>query len=280
MNNVLVERYAYDVFGQPTIRDVNGTEISASALNNPYLFTARRYDAEAGLYYYRARYYDYATGRFLQPDPLGYTDGLNLYAYVGSNPLSWIDPLGLCKDALPPVDRAALNKAAAQAMAAFPPAIRPDGSEDFREYANFVFRNTRTGALYPMQSSTKGIGRKSVSTSIAFRNAGREIGDIPGDDEYVIVAYVHRHALEEGMFVGINERTNTFERAGNPNLFSHNDQLYSQASHAGPDVIIDVYLENRQGEMYYYNAAEHGSPRGEPVPGTHVGNRQSLLQGR
>jgi len=95
VNNVLVERYAYDVFGQPTIRDVNGTELSASAVHNPYLFTGRRYDAEAGLYYYRARYYDFATARFLQPDPLGYTDGLNMYAYVGNNPATFVDPSGL-----------------------------------------------------------------------------------------------------------------------------------------------------------------------------------------
>ena len=97
VNNVLVDRYTYDVFGQPTIRDANGAEIAASAVGNPYAFTGRRYDPEAGLYYYRARYYDFATGRFLQPDPLGYADGPNLYAYVGNSPLSWADPSGLCK---------------------------------------------------------------------------------------------------------------------------------------------------------------------------------------
>jgi RHS repeat-associated protein len=97
VNSVLVERYTYDVFGRPAIRDANGTEIAESAFANPYLFTGRAYDAETGLYYYRARYYDYATGRFLQADPAGYTDGLNLYAYVGSNPCGFVDPSGLCK---------------------------------------------------------------------------------------------------------------------------------------------------------------------------------------
>jgi hypothetical protein len=46
MNSVLVERYTYDVFGRPTIRDANGTEIAASAFANPYLFTGPAYDAE------------------------------------------------------------------------------------------------------------------------------------------------------------------------------------------------------------------------------------------
>jgi RHS repeat-associated protein len=95
MNSVLVERYTYDVFGRPTIRDANGTEIAESAFANPYLFTGRAYDAETGLYYYRARYYDYATARFLQPDPLGYEEGMNIYAYCADNPLRWADPFGL-----------------------------------------------------------------------------------------------------------------------------------------------------------------------------------------
>jgi RHS repeat-associated protein len=100
VNSVLVERYTYDVFGRPTIRDPNGAEIAESAFANPYLFTGRAYDAETGLFYYRARYYDFATGRFLQPDPTGYTDGLNLYSYCGNNPFNFLDPSGLCKESL------------------------------------------------------------------------------------------------------------------------------------------------------------------------------------
>src|SRR5690606_28710563 len=53
------------------------------------------FDAETGLHYNYFRDYDAATGRYLQPDPLGTTAGLNLYAYVANNPLRTIDPLGL-----------------------------------------------------------------------------------------------------------------------------------------------------------------------------------------
>jgi RHS repeat-associated protein len=70
------------------------------------MFTGRRYDSESGLYYYRARYYDYYTGRFLQPDPIGYDDGLNVYAYVGNSPLILVDPFGLCKGGLSGYERA------------------------------------------------------------------------------------------------------------------------------------------------------------------------------
>ena len=89
VNSEIVETYSYDVFGEPN---------TTSTIGNPYYFTGRRYDTETDLYYYRARYYDHVTGRFLQVDPLGYEDSMNLYSYVGNNPVSWLDPLGLKKD--------------------------------------------------------------------------------------------------------------------------------------------------------------------------------------
>jgi RHS repeat-associated protein len=49
---------------------------------------------ETGLYYYRARYMDTVQGRFLQRDPLGYRDGLNVYEYVRGRPVNGADPSG------------------------------------------------------------------------------------------------------------------------------------------------------------------------------------------
>jgi len=73
-SGVIANKFNYSPFGETS---------SISASNFGY--TGQRYDSEIGLYNYKARYYSPSIGRFLQPDPLGYNTGLNLYSYVGNN---------------------------------------------------------------------------------------------------------------------------------------------------------------------------------------------------
>jgi RHS repeat-associated protein len=65
---------------------------------NPLQFTARELDLETGLYYYRARYYDPTTGRFLSEDPIEFSGrDVNFYAYSSNDPVNYRDPTGLCR---------------------------------------------------------------------------------------------------------------------------------------------------------------------------------------
>jgi RHS repeat-associated protein len=62
---------------------------------SPWRFASKRTDHESGYVFFGRRYYSPEAGRFLTPDPTGFSDGPNLYSYVHNSPLVLIDPYGL-----------------------------------------------------------------------------------------------------------------------------------------------------------------------------------------
>jgi RHS repeat-associated protein len=60
----------------------------------PLRYAAREWDATAGLYQVRARWYDPQTGRFVSEDPIGLAGGVNTYAYALNSPVNYTDPSG------------------------------------------------------------------------------------------------------------------------------------------------------------------------------------------
>lgn len=81
------ETYRYTAFGEEEER--------CGTLLNPWRFSSKRWDEETSFVYFGRRYYSPSVGRWVTPDPQGYEDGSNLYAYVHNSPLTHCDPFGL-----------------------------------------------------------------------------------------------------------------------------------------------------------------------------------------
>jgi len=84
----LVEHFKINSFGR-VVAKVNSGWVTR------YIFQSREFDADTGLYFFRARYYDPTSGRFISQDPTGFAGGdQNLYRFEGNNPVNDRDPGG------------------------------------------------------------------------------------------------------------------------------------------------------------------------------------------
>jgi RHS repeat-associated protein len=82
----LANTYTYDSFGNITN--------STGSIVNPFRYAARDFDTETNLHYFRTRYLDPSTGRFLSEDTARFDESVNFYPYVNNNPMTFNDPFG------------------------------------------------------------------------------------------------------------------------------------------------------------------------------------------
>lgn len=174
--------YKYGTYGEPL--DINN---NLSFSGSRFRYTGQTVLPEASLYYYKARVYDPVFGRFLQTDPIGSKDDLDLYAYTGEDPVNGGDPTGLTcvgldtgtgssctysEDTSPkPVNvQKAANRAGCQRGGCNPPS-KP---------------NPRSGRAYQKPSTTKpapgGVGvTAGVAVDVGVANTGVQMqGSVSG----------------------------------------------------------------------------------------------------
>jgi RHS repeat-associated protein len=128
-------QYTYDAYGT----------VSGAGSGFPFLYTGQRYDPDTGLYYYKARYYSAALGRFLQTDPVGYEPDLNLYAYVRSDPVDHLDPTGQCEPGKP--------------------STCPHGASNVHQYGNFGAARNATGPSERGHANAEEQGASSLGSA-------------------------------------------------------------------------------------------------------------------
>ena len=94
-SSVATDRYDYRAWGEPRV-------ILGNTTDNPYLYVGQlgyyahwQDPALADMLHLGVRFYEPGVGRFISRDPIGYEGGLDLYAYVGNNPVVYTDPFGL-----------------------------------------------------------------------------------------------------------------------------------------------------------------------------------------
>jgi RHS repeat-associated protein len=88
-NGAVTATYEYGPFGELTRATGQASKL------NEVMYQSQICDWESGKYYWKYRYYDTSTGRWLNHDPIGENGGMNLYGFVGNNPVNRIDLFGL-----------------------------------------------------------------------------------------------------------------------------------------------------------------------------------------
>jgi RHS repeat-associated protein len=155
-----------------------------AGVTNPFRFQGQYFDEESGLHYNRHRYYDPHSGRFVSKDPIGLRGGSNSHAYV-SNPVGWVDPLGLkatqggCKGGR-------FSSADSAARAALTSA-NPKSIRDNLEYGGLIYKtsNRRYDFTKPVRGTDAGVQPYDALGKVP--GCAKVVGDYHTHGDYSVV---------------------------------------------------------------------------------------------
>ncbi len=158
--------------------DANGSPLSSPPGGSPFGYTGRQWDARAGLYQYRARYYDPVLGVFLSMDPIGTKDDPNLYMYVGLDPVNKTDPTGREIRTSKTVEQRENGTTRTVVSITFTAALRNDGGSLNGGSLSRMATNIENQIEADFQGSfTDAEGNETVYRTTADISVGRATGD-------------------------------------------------------------------------------------------------------
>lgn len=155
----IIGRYAYNPFGEVT--DIQGSNVAEVQFGGYYRHM------RSGLCLARTRAYASNLGRWLNRDPIEEDGGMNLYSYVGSNPINWSDPSGLCAN----TDIEKLRRCLDDCLRKMRRELNAFPELDFAENLDFnldlenLFRNFMESLGYPLPKSFIGKGTVAGATT-------------------------------------------------------------------------------------------------------------------
>ena len=139
---VAVQINAYDEYGVPDASN-----------NGRFGYTGQVWLAQTGLYHYKNRAYNPELGRFMQTDPIGVNGGINLYAYVGADPVNYVDPLGLQQEDRTPPDVVTITGTRVRRCILFCTDPEDDArTRDWRERRERAKQETSVSAMAPLRA--------------------------------------------------------------------------------------------------------------------------------
>ena len=168
----MLQQASYSAFGN----SLNQTGSAANNSNtNTLKYTGREQDADTGLYYCRARYYDTDIGRFISEDPKGFAAGVNFYAYVNNNPVNANDPSGMCPSCIGALYGAVSGGVGGYVTAKFANQGRID---TLKSIGLGIVAGAGVGALNPIASNSAGAAAAAagLARSVGTVSASAVIG--------------------------------------------------------------------------------------------------------